>query len=133
MTAVEPKQADRSLGELVASMSQDLSTLMRKEVELAKEEIRVEVRKAGKAGTGFAGAAASGLYAGFALVLAIGFLLDHVLPTWAAFLIVAVVLGGAAAVMAKKGQQEMQQVNPTPEKTIQTLKEDAQWLSERKS
>ena len=133
MTAVEPKQADRSLSELLSSMTTDLSTLMRKEVELAKEELKGEVRQAGKAGAGFGGAAASGLYAGFALVLAFGFLLDHVVPTWAAFLIVAMALGLVAFALAKKGQRELQTLDPKPEQTIQTLKEDAQWLREQKS
>ncbi len=43
----------RSLPELVGDMTQDLSTLLRKEVELAREEIKVEVRKAARAGGGF--------------------------------------------------------------------------------
>lgn len=130
---VEPKQADRSLSELVSDMGQDLSTLMRKEMELAKEEMRGEAKKASKAGQGFAGAAAGGLYAGFALVLTLGFLLDEFLPTWVGFLIVTLVLGALAAFFAKKGQAEMKKLNPKPEQTITTLKEDAQWLSEQKN
>ena len=47
--ATEPKQADRSLAELVGEMSKDLSTLMRKEVELAREEIKEEVGRAANA------------------------------------------------------------------------------------
>ncbi|MCU1497066.1 MAG: hypothetical protein JWM47_1019 [Acidimicrobiales bacterium] len=130
---VDPKQADRSLSELVSDMGQDLSILLRKEMELAKEEMRVEAKKATKAGQGFAGAAASGLYAGFALVLTLGFLLDVFLPTWVAFLIVTLVLAAVAAYFAKQGQAEMKKLNPKPEQTITTLKEDAQWLSEQKS
>ncbi|MCU1371662.1 MAG: hypothetical protein JWO77_2856 [Ilumatobacteraceae bacterium] len=128
-----PVQGERTLAELVGTMTEDVSTLMRKEVELAKEELRVEATKAKKAGVGFGGAAASGLYAGVALVMALGFLLDEIMPLWLAFLIVAVVLGVVAAVLAKKGQQELKQLNPAPEQTIETMKENAQWLNERKS
>lgn len=126
-------QGDRSLGDLFASMTQDLSTLVRTELELGKEEMRVEVRKAGKAGAGFGGAAGAGLYAGFALVIALGLMLDEFLWDWLAFLIVALLLGAIAAVLAMKGKKELEAINPKPEKTIQTLKEDAQWLNEQKS
>src|ERR1700712_198840 len=114
MTAMERAQGERSLSELVAAMTEEVSTLMRKELELAKEEMRIEVRKAGAAGKGFAAAGVSGLYAGIALVMAIGFGLDEFLPTWVAFLLIAVVLGIAAAVCVKKGQQELQELNPAP-------------------
>lgn len=133
MDAVEPKQPERTLSELIGAMTQDVSTLMRQEVELAKEEVKVEVKQAGRAAAGFGAAAASGLYAGFALVLTLGFLLDEWLPTWVGFLIVTVVLGAIAAVTGKRGQAEMKKVDPVPQETITTLKEDAQWLSEQKS
>jgi len=131
--ADEPLQADRSLGELLSAMTQDLSTLMRQEVELAREELKEEGRKAGKAGGAFAGAAVVGLLAGVALVMTLGFALDSFLPTWLAFLIVTVLLGAVAAVLAQRGRTEVKQLNPAPEQTIETLKEDAQWLSERRS
>jgi F0F1-type ATP synthase assembly protein I len=133
MSELPAAQGERSLSELVSAMTEDVSTLLRKEVELAKEEMRVEAAKARKAGIGFGGAAASGLYAGVALVLALGFGLDELLPQWLAFLLVAVVLGIVAAVLAKKGQRELQQLHPAPEQTIETMKENAEWLSEQRS
>jgi F0F1-type ATP synthase assembly protein I len=129
----EPRQADQSLAELVGTMSQDISTLMRKEVELAKEELRAEAKQAGKAGQGFAGAAVAALYTGVALVLTLGFALDTALPTWAAFLIVTIVFAGVAAVLAQWGRTELKRVDPKPEETIATLKEDAQWLNEQRN
>jgi len=50
---------------------------------------------------------------------------------WAA-LIVAVVWGVVAAVLARSGRNELREVNPKPEQTVETLKEDAQWLKTRK-
>lgn len=106
---------------------------MRQEVELAKEEIRVEAKHASKAGKTFAGAAASGLYAGFALVITLGLLIAEFVPAWVGFLIVTVALGFIATVLAKKGQDEFQRVDPVLHDTITTLEEDAQWLSEQRN
>jgi F0F1-type ATP synthase assembly protein I len=133
MSAPTSSQDERSLSELVASMSQDLSTLVRKEIELAKEETRQELRKAGRAGVSAASAAGLALYAGTALLMALGFLLGRVMPTGLAFLLVAIVLGAVAAVLAKKAQRDAADINPAPEQTIETMKENAQWLTERKS
>lgn len=129
----EPLRADKSLAELLGELSGDLSHLFRQEVELAKEELKVEGRKAGRAGAAFGGAAVVALLAGIALILTLGYLLDEVLPTWLAFLIVTIVLGAVAAVLAQRGRTEVKALDPAPEQTIQTLKEDAQWLSERRS
>jgi hypothetical protein len=130
---LEPKQPDRSLGELVASMTQDLSTLVRSELELAKTELSEEVRKAKTAGMGLAAAGGAAMGAACALVLAAGFLIAEVTPTWVGFAIDAVVLGVAAAVLAKRGQRQLATVDPAPEQTIETMKENAQWLSEQRS
>jgi F0F1-type ATP synthase assembly protein I len=131
VTDTQPKQPERTLPELISTMGTDLSTLMHQELELAKEEIRVEVAKATKAGGAFGGAAGAGFYAGIALVITLGLVLDVFLWAWLAFLIVTVVLGAIAAVLAVQGKKTLDTVNPTPEKTIQTLKDDAQWLSEQ--
>lgn len=133
MTNNEPLQADRSLPELLSQLTGDLTRLFQDEVELAKEELKAEGQKAGKAGAAFGGAAVVGLLAGFAFVLFLGFALDSFLPTWLAFLIVTILLGVVAAVLGLRGKAQMQEVNPAPEQTIETLKEDAQWLSERRS
>ncbi len=133
MMSDRPLRPERSLGELLGEMSQELSTLFRQEVELAREELREEGRKVGRAGSRFGGAAAAALYAGFALVLTLGFLLATFLPEWVAFLVVTLALGAIAAVLGLRGKKEAQAIDPAPEETIETLKEDAQWLSERRS
>jgi len=129
----QPAQPDKSLGELFSSLTSDLSTLLRQEVELAREEMRVEARKATKAGGAFGGAAVVGLLTGVALVMTLGFVLDTFMPAWAAFLIVTAVLALVAAVLALQGRARLREIDPKPEKTVQTLKEDAQWLSEQRS
>jgi F0F1-type ATP synthase assembly protein I len=131
----EPLRPERSLPELLSELTGDMTQLFRDEVELAKEELKQEGRKAGKAGAAFGGAAVVGLLFGVALVMTLGYMLDALLPTdrWLGFLIVTLVLGAVAAVLGMRGKKQVDTIDPTPEQTIETLKEDAQWLSERRS
>lgn len=129
----EPAQPDRSLGDLFGDMTRDFSTLIRKEVELAKTEIKEDATEAGKAGAMLGAAGVVGLVAFIILSMAIAFILDTFMPTWLAFLIVALLLAGAAAVLASIGKKKLSAIDPTPKETVQTLKEDAQWLSEQRS
>ena len=128
----EPKAPDRSLGDLFAAMTSDLSTLMRKEVELAKVETKEEVARAGKAG-GMLGAGA--VAAHFALLFAsfaLAWLLDEFMHPALAFLVVAVLYGIAAAVLLTRGREQMKQVH-VPQQTMETLKEDVEWAKAQTS
>ena len=120
--------AQTSIGDLIGNISNDLSTLFRQEVELAKAEVKQEASKAGKA-AGMLGAAGLAGYMviillSFALVAALSNVMD---PGWAA-LIVAVIWGIAGAVLYMNGQKKLKTVDPVPHRTVDTLKEDAQWL-----
>jgi hypothetical protein len=125
--AVEPREPDKSLSELISAMTSDLSTLMRKEVQLAKLETKEELSTAAKAGGMLAGGGIAAHLALLFLSFAAAFLLDNWMPTELAFLIVAVIYAIAAAAMAMSGRERLRRVNPVPEQTVQTLKEDVQW------
>ena len=127
------QSGERSLSELVGDMSRDLSTLMRKEVELAREEMKVEAGKAARAGGGFGVAVYAAILAGVGLVMTLGFLLDELLPRFLAFLIVTVLLAAGAAAAFVAGKKQLERIDPVPEQTIETLKEDKQWLSEQRN
>lgn len=118
-----PDVSQQSVGQLLGEVSRDLSTLMRQEVELAKAEIKSEVAKAGK-GAGMLGGAG---FAGYLFVLflscAAWWGLANVLDIGLSALIVALVWGIVAAVLAMKGRTTLRRVNPTPERTIDTAKE----------
>ena len=121
-----------TLGELVAGMTADVGTLVRKELELAKAEVREEAKTTGKA-AGMLGAA--GLAAHFALLfvsLALAWGLTEIMPEGFAFLLVGILYAVAAAVLASQGKKRMQAVRP-PENTIETVKEDVQWARARMS
>jgi len=135
VTAPYPTERDRSeevsetsVGDLIGNISNDLSQLFRQEVELAKVELKQEAAKAGKA-AGFLGAAGFAGYLtvvllSFALVFALGNVMDL---GWAA-LIVAVIWGIVGAVLYANGRKKLKTVDPVPHRTVDTIKEDAQWL-----
>jgi len=129
----EPKQADKSLGQLVGEMSAELSSIMRAEVQLAKVELKDGVAKAGKAGGMFGAGAVTGYFALLFASLALAWLLDQAMPIALAFFLVAALYGVAAGVLISRGRTEMKQVDPVPHQTVETLKEDVQWVKAQKS
>jgi len=112
-----------SVGQLITDISNDLSTLMRQEVELAKAEIKTEVSKAGK-GAGMLGGAG---FAGYMLVLflsiALWWGLSNVMDQGWAALIVAAIWAVIAAVLYASGRKTLRTVNPKPERTVDTVKQ----------
>jgi len=125
--------ADASVGQLIGEVAADLSTLMRKEIELARAEITTEAKKAGKGagmlgGAGYAGHMVA-LFVSLAISWAISDLFDF---SWGwGFFIVAAVWAVVAAVLYTKGRAQMKRVHPKPEQTVDTLKEDVQWAKNR--
>jgi uncharacterized membrane protein YqjE len=124
---------NRSLGEIVGDITTDLGDLMRQELDLAKAELKTEAAKAGKGAGMLGGAAVAGHLVLVFLSLTAVFALDEALPLWAAALIVTVVWGVVAAVLAASGRSALKKSNPQLPKTQQTLKEDAQWAKAQKS
>lgn len=132
MAVSEGMKDDQSLGELFSRMTTDVSTLLRKEVELAKVETKEEVSKAAKASGKLGGAAVAGYFAALLASFALVHLLDEVMHIALAFFVVALVYGIAAFLLAQRGKDDMKNINPVPEQTVQTLKEDVQWAKTRK-
>jgi hypothetical protein len=124
---------ERSLGELFSDMTSELSLLVRKEMELARAETKEELRKAGTAAGGFGGAEVAGYMALVLASFAAAWGLAEVMAAGWAFLIVGALYGIAAALLFIRARDQMRQVSPVPEQTIDTLKEDVQWAKARKS
>jgi Putative Actinobacterial Holin-X, holin superfamily III len=112
-----------SVGDLLGEVSRDLSTLMRQELELAKAELKVEAKKAGQ-GAGMFGAAG---FAGYMVLLflsiALWWALENVMDAGLAALIVAVIWGVIGAVAFVVGRKKFREVNPKPERTVETLQQ----------
>ena len=135
--AVETSSSDgsstRSLGEIVGDITQDLTTLVRQEMDLATSEMKQEVAKVGKGIGMFGGAGAFAYLALIFLGLTLTWLLDNWMPIEVGALIVTLLWGAIAAALALKGRQEMKDANPALPVTQQTLKEDAQWAQTLKN
>jgi uncharacterized membrane protein YqjE len=124
---------DRSVGQLLSDVTKELQALVRKEFELAKAETKEELQKAAAAGKEFGIAALMAYLALVMLSFAAAWALTAIIPTGWAFFTVAVVFGAVAAVMALHGRKKLQEFHPVPEETVETLKEDVEWLKSHKS
>jgi MFS family permease len=123
---------ERPVGDLVKQLAEQTSTLVRREVDLAKAEMTQKGRQAGK-GAGLIGAGAViGLLAAGAITAFLIMLLDGALANWLSALIVGVVLGAIAAALALTGRNRIRRASPPmPQQTVETVKEDVQWAKTR--
>ena len=123
----------RSLGTLFAELSRETSTLLRDEVALAKAEMSQKVAGVGM-DIGFLVAGGAVAYAGLlALIAALILALGEALPMWLSALLVGIAVAAGGAVLVRSGLARLKERNPVPEQTIQTLKEDAEWLKNQKN
>ena len=123
---------DRPVGELLRELSEQTSTLVRQELELAKLELTEKGKRAGIGVGMFGGAGALGLYGLGALTAAVILLLATAMTGWLAALIVAVGYGVIAGVLALTGKTKVQQaIPPVPQQTTESVKEDVQWTKQR--
>ena len=127
-----PELREASTGELVKQLTDDMRTLVQKEVALAKAELSEKGKRAGVGAGLLGGGATFGFLALATIVAAIVGLLDRAMAFWVAALIVGVVLAAVAAVMAMTGKNKVQEAGPpVPEETVESVKEDVQWLKTR--
>jgi protein-S-isoprenylcysteine O-methyltransferase Ste14 len=122
------QEQEQGIGQLIGEITNDLSTLFRQEVDLAKAEMKQEAKKAGKASGMFAVAAVAGLMVIILLSFAVVYGLDAVMPQGWAAVIVAVLWAAVGAAGYFAGRKQLASVNPVPQQTVDTLKEDARWL-----
>jgi hypothetical protein len=124
---------DRGTGELVKQLTNQVSTLVRQEVELAKAEATEKGKKAGVGAGMFGGAGVAGLLMLGSLTAFLILVLALAIPAWASALLVTLLWGAVAGVLALQGRNKMREMGkPVPEKTVETVKEDVQWLKNRR-
>lgn len=123
---------ERGTGELVKHLSSQVSMLVHQEVELAKAEMAEKGKKAGVGAGMFGGAGVAGLLTLGSLTAFLITVLALAIPAWASALLITLLWGVVAGVFALQGRSRLREVGgPAPEKTIETLKEDLQWLKDR--
>jgi len=124
MTSQNDEALERTLGQLVADATHDISSIVRSEVALAKAEMRADAKKAG---TGAGMFAAAGIFAFLALILlliaaAYGLVAAGLAP-WAAFLIVAGVLLLIGVILVLVGKHNIDGLKGKPERAIRSTQE----------
>ena len=127
-----PELRERPIGDLLKQLSEQTSTLVRRELDLARAEMTQKGKEAGLGAGLFGAAGVTGLLALGALTACLILALATFLEPWIAALVVALVLGAVAGVLALTGKGRIQQAAPVaPEQTIDTMKEDVAWAKTR--
>jgi hypothetical protein len=121
-TAAHAKADTNSLGELLSDVTRDLSTLMRQEVELAKAEAKQSATKAGKGGGMLAGAGVAGHFVLVFLSVALWYALGELIGLGWSAIVVAVIWGIIAAILASMGRKELKKIKGMPQ-TVETVQE----------
>ena len=124
---------ERSMGDLFKELAAETGTLVRQEVALAQVEISAKASRVGKNVGYLAVGGAVGFAAVLALLAGVVLGLSYFVPAWLAAILVGLAVGIAAYVLISSALTELRQTNFVPEETVESLKEDAQWLKNQVS
>lgn len=127
-------ESSRSIGELLGELSQDLGLLMRQEVQLAKTEMQAKLSRVTTDLVALGAGGVVALVGGLAVTAAVVLLLiDPIgLKPWLAALIVGLVLGIVGFTMLQRGLKDLKRTDPTPRRTVETIKEDIRLVKEHR-
>ena len=125
---------ERSIGELFGELSQDMGLLVRQEAQLAKTEMQAKLSKVTADLVSLAAGGTVALVGGLALTaFLILLLIDPIgLKPWLSALIVGLVFGIVGWMMLQRGLKELKRTDPTPRRTVDSIKDDIQWAKEQR-
>lgn len=124
---------ERSLGELFSELATETSTLVKQEVALAQTELTQKAVKVGK-NVGYLVVGGAVAYAALlAFIAALIIILGQLLSYWAAALVVGIIVAIVAVVLILSALNALKTTGITPTQTVETIKEDAQWLKDQVS
>ena len=121
----------RSVGDIFHDLVQDIGRIIRDEVQLARTEFNEKARCARTAGGAFAAAALTGLLSAACIVAGCVAALALLLPVWLAALVTGILLGAIAGGAYAAGSRRLRSVELTPRQTVETLKQDIEWVKQR--
>lgn len=121
-TAAHAKADSTSLGDLMGEVTRDLSTLIRQEVALAKAELKESGTRAGKGSGMLAGAGVAGHFVLVFLSIALWYAVGQLIGLGWSAVVVAVIWGVIAAVLASMGRKELKGIKGMPQ-TVETVQE----------
>jgi hypothetical protein len=128
----DTRARERPTAELLRELADQTTTLVRKEIELAKVEFSAKGKEAATGAGMFGGAGVVGMFAFGALTACVILALATLMPAWLGALIVAVVYAAVAGVLALRGKRHVRQATPpVPEQAVDSTKEDLEWVKTR--
>lgn len=122
---------DRSFSDILQDTIRNVQEIVRSEVRLAKTEVRQEAAKAKSSAVLLGAGAVTAAFAGLFLLLTVFYALALIVPTWTAALIVGAALAVVATVILTAGIAQFKQIHPTPERTVETIKENVEWAKQQ--
>jgi len=132
-TQMEIQKDERSLGDLFSELAADTGTLVRQEVALAQAEISAKATRVGKQVGYLAVGGAIGYAAMLAIMAGIIIGLSYFIPAWIAALLVGAVVGAVSFFLISSAIERLKNTNLKPEETVESIKEDAEWLKNQVS
>ena len=121
---------DRTFSDVLQDILRNLQEIVRSEVRLAKAEIRDEAVQAGSSALWVAAGAVAALCAWTFLSWTAVYALAAFMSMWAATLAVAVTLAIVAGVLLVIGMRRFKRIQPIPARTVETLKENLEWMKQ---
>ena len=121
---------ERSVSEVLQDILRNLQEMVRSEIRLAKVEARGEVKQAVSSGVWIAAGGIAVMSAWTFLVWALVYALATRMSMWAATLIVALVMAAAGAALIMGGIRRVTRIHPIPERTVESVKENLEWLKQ---
>ena len=121
---------DRSLSDVLQDVLRNVQDILRSELRLAKAEISQEATKAASSALWVAVGIVGVLSAWMFLLWTAAYALAAILPMWAATLAIAAAMAGAGSVLIAIGLRRFTHVHPIPERTIESLKENLEWMKQ---
>ena len=129
---MDQREEGRGIGDLLGDLGRQVSTLVRKEIDLARVEVTSSVGRMSR-GAAMAGAGGAILYAGL-LVLLLAIVLGLIqagIDAWLAALIVAIVVVVLGGVVTSMGVKQMQATELAPKQTAETVRENVEFVKEQ--
>ena len=121
---------ERSVSDVFQDILRNLQEMVRSEIRLAKVEIRGEVKQAVSCAVWIAAGGVAAMSAWIFLLWTLAYALATRMPMWAATLIVALVMAAAAATLIMSGLRRANRINPIPERTVESVKENLEWMKQ---
>lgn len=123
---------ERPIGDLLSDLASQVSTLVRREIELARTEIASSLMQVGR-GAGLTGLGGVLIHAGLLALLAAGMLglVQAGIDPWLAALIVGLLVIGVGIVITSIGLKQVQTTDMAPHQTVASIRRDVEYVKEQ--